>query len=253
MFDLSQIKPIKRQEAPKIVVYSGFKAGKTTFASQAPNPIFIQCEKGLNGFEVCAFPFKNKVASSLDEIYDALQSLAEQDHNFATCVIDSIDWMEPLVSEYVCKKTGLKTIGDVSKGYGIGWDALDNEWRNILNCLDFLVEEKGMIIVLIAHSEIKKATPPDSEPYDYLGLKLQKRTAAIVEAWADCTAFINVKKALKKDEKGDDSRKRALHTGIRELICGHNPAYVTGNRLKLPDKMALDFDVFLDELEKATN
>ena len=41
---------------PRIVLYGTHGIGKSTFAAQAPNPVFIPTEEGLDAINATAFP-----------------------------------------------------------------------------------------------------------------------------------------------------------------------------------------------------
>jgi hypothetical protein len=80
--------------------------GKTTFAAGAPAPVFICTEDGLGTLEATHFP----LSRTFDEVMEALAVLYEQDHTFATVVVDSVDWLEPLVWQKACQENGWKDL-----------------------------------------------------------------------------------------------------------------------------------------------
>ena len=96
-FDLSSISKTTMPQAIQFVVYGNAGVGKTTLASQAPKPIFIQTEDGAGNLQVDAFP----LAESYDNVLGMLDALGAQDHDYKTVVIDSIDHLEPLVWEKI--------------------------------------------------------------------------------------------------------------------------------------------------------
>ena len=97
------------------------------------------------------------------------------------------------------------------------------------------------MVIIIAHDEIRKLTPPDGEPYDYAALKLHKRAADMLEEWADIIAYADIKTGIRKDDLGfKKTRARAI-----------NLAYVTGNRFGMPDEVALDWDALAAHLPGA--
>ncbi len=85
-------------KAPRVIIYGEAGCGKTTFGACAPSPVFIQTEDGLGNLDATAFP----LATSFDDVMAALQSLYTEDHAFQTLVVDSLDWLEPLVWAKVC-------------------------------------------------------------------------------------------------------------------------------------------------------
>lgn len=247
--NLSQLKKERRMRAPKIVIYSGPKAGKSTWASQAPDPIFIQCEEGLDALDVTAFP----LAEKLSDVLDAIKALWEQEHSYKTVVIDSLDWLSPLISasattEYNQANPSKKVDSVEDLPWGRGGDIIRDEWRQILDGLDYLRNKKGMMVILIAHSEKRTATPTDGDPYDFSDLKLPKKASALVQEWADIICYATDKKVVKSIGEGFSKSSRAILKGDRVLICGRNPAYVTGNRYGLPDELPLNFSAFAEAM-----
>ena len=75
---------------PRLIVYGTEGIGKSTFASEAPAPIFVQTEDGLAEIECDKFP----LATTFEEVQAALSELYSEQHDFQTVVIDSFDWLE---------------------------------------------------------------------------------------------------------------------------------------------------------------
>ena len=62
----------KTQAPPRILAYGTEGIGKSTLASCAPSPIFVQTEDGLNEIDCAKFP----LSRSFDEVLAALSELA---------------------------------------------------------------------------------------------------------------------------------------------------------------------------------
>ena len=230
---------------PKVVVYGPTKVGKSTFGAGDPAPVFIQTEEGLDGLDVARFP----LATSYEEVLEAVGVLAAEDHEFRAVVLDSADWLEPLIWGKVKRDYEVDTIEAVGGGYGKGYTEALKYWRDLLDGLDYLRDHKSMTVIIIAHDEIRQMTPPDGEPYDYAALKLHKRAAAMVEEWADVIGYADLKTGIRKDDLGFNKKHaRAISLGTRVLHLGKNPAFVTGNRFSMPDEIELDWSAFAEHL-----
>jgi hypothetical protein len=246
---LESISRGKRMRAPKVVVYGGAKIGKSTFASGIPGVVFIQTEEGLDALDVAAFP----MAGKFQDVLDALDVLATQDHDFRAVAVDSLDWTEALLHRQLCQMHNVKTIEQVGGGYGKGYVEALGLWRQMLERLDYLRNQRGMAVILIAHDEWRKMEPPDSEPYSYAALKLHKSAAALVEEWSDCIGYATEPTFTKKDDLGFNKKHtRAIGSSQRILVVGNNPAYVTGNRYGLPMSVPLDWNEFVSAVMHAT-
>lgn len=232
--------------APRVVIYGPQKIGKSTLAAGAPAPIFIQTEDGLSSIEVPHFP----LAKSFQDVLDAIGALYSEKHDYQTVVLDSIDWLEPLIWQHLCAKHGQTNIEGF--GYGKGYTLAASEWQMILDGLNALRNERGMAVILLAHHEIKRFDAPDSEPYDRYQIKLHKAAGALVQEWADVIGFANYQVITKKEEVGFDKKvTRGIGTGERLLHLSARPAFVAGNRYGLPDQIPLRWDEFLKALSAA--
>ena len=244
-FDLKSISKTRRVRAPKVVIVGTGKIGKTTFAAMAPNAIGILTEDGADAVDAQAFP----LASSLAEVYAAIDTLINQEHEFQTLFIDSLDWLEPMVQDYVCKQNNWKNIEQ--PGFGKGYVAAAEEWRNLLSGLEVLRAAKSMGIILIAHDKIKRIEDPLTEGYDSHVLKLHDRAAALVSEWADVVGYAGYRIFTSKTDAGFGNKEtKATTTGERILHVEPHPAHCGGNRFGLSN-MPLDWVAFQDALTVA--
>src|SRR5687768_670007 len=118
----------KTQMPPRIMTYGIEGVGKSTLASCAPKPIFVQTEDGLNEIECSKFP----LATSLDDVLAALSELTTEEHPFETVVIDSLDWLERMIWDAVCRRESVTTIEKVGGGYGKGYILALDYWRRLI-------------------------------------------------------------------------------------------------------------------------
>ena len=244
---LSTIAQTGGKQAPRIIVYGVHGIGKSTFASQAAAPVFIQTEDGLAGIDTSAFP----LAKTFDDVMEALRSLYAEDHKFKTVIIDSLDWLERLVWQHTAKAHAKENIEDF--GYGKGYMMALDYWRQVFDGLNALRDAKGMTVVCLAHSEIKRFDAPDSEPYDRYQPKLHKAASAVVQEWADIVAFTNYKVMTKETDTGFGAKRtRAVGNGERLLYLHERPSHLAKTRYVLPESMPLDWPTFANSLADAT-
>ena len=84
---LSDLKKVRADKPPRILIYGPPGIGKTSLSSEFPSNVFLQIEDGTpGGIELDSF---GKL-SSFSDCMDALQALYVEDHNFKTIVIDSV-------------------------------------------------------------------------------------------------------------------------------------------------------------------
>lgn len=244
-FSLNSISKTKRARAPKIVIGGPGKIGKTTFAASAPNAVGILTEDGADHVDAQAFP----LCKSLSDVYAAIGALYDEEHDFEYVFLDSLDWLEPMLHAHVCKAHGWADIEE--PGYGKGYVAAADEWRNLLAGFEALRTERNMGVILICHDRIKTFSSPMNEPYDMHQLKLHERASALVLEWADVVGFANHVVLTSKVDVGFGKKEaRAKTTGQRVLHVEPHPAHFAGNRFGLTD-MPLEWAAFSDALTKA--
>ena len=239
-FDLKSILKNTAMAAPRVMVYGVEGIGKSTFGAGAPNPVYILTEDGLGSLNVDHFP----LATSFQDVMDAISTLYKDNHAFETVVIDSLDWLEAIIQREIEQKYDAKDLA-----YGKGALIAAERWREILDGLNALRNDKGMIVILIAHTTIKRFDSPEVEPYDRYQPKLQERSNAVVREWADAVLFANYRTIVKKDDVGfNQTNNRGISTGERLLITSERPAYMAKNRYNMPESIPLSWDAFAEAI-----
>jgi len=229
----------KKPQPRRALLYGVQGIGKSTWASKAPEPIFVPTEDGLGEIGAARFP----VATTLEEAMQALSDLCAEEHSFQTVVVDSLDWLEKLIWAQVCEDKNVENIDDI--GYAKGYSYAVKYWREFLAALSWLRENKGMTVVLLAHSVIQKFEDPEAEAYDRFSPRLHKHAVAIVCEWCDEVLFAKFKVLTQTEDKGfNKKRARGLGTGQRIVRTEERPAHAAKNRLGLPFEMNLDWSEY---------
>lgn len=236
---LNAVKSGAIQRNDFIVLYGIEGVGKSTFAADAPKPIFIDLEKGTFNLDVSRVTPPD--VGSFDEIMSFLKELQSTDHDYKTLALDSLDHFEPLVWSAVCKEHNATSISDQEKlGYGRGYVEAANKFLEFLNACEALREK--MNIILIAHSEIKTIHDPmKMEPYDKFEIKLNKKASALVKEKAEAVLFATSEVLIKK-VKG--AKAKALGEGKRVLYTQGMPGHEGKNRYNLPYQIDLSWQAY---------
>lgn len=230
-----QITKGKRARAQKVVVYGPEGIGKSTFAAQFPEPLFIDTEGSTDNMDVSRLD----KPSSYTMLKNEIAWVKANPTVCKTLVIDTIDWAESLIVDDICALHQKKGIEDF--GYGNGYVYVKEELGRFLNSLSELVD-LGINIVLTAHAQIRKFEQPDEMgSYDRWELKLGKKTssqtAPLVKEWADMVLFANYKTVVMTA----DNKKKKATGGQRVLYTQHHPAWDAKNRHGLPEEMTFDY------------
>lgn len=225
-----------RPTAQKVVVYGPEGIGKSTFASQFPDPVFIDTEGSTKHMDVGRLPRPTSWKMLQEEIL-----YARTDRICQTLVIDTADWAEQLCVEAVCSKHGKAGIEDF--GYGNGYVYVKEEFARFLDRLTD-VTESGIHVVLNAHAQIRKFEQPDeSGAYDRyelkLGKKTQSQTSPLVKEWADMLLFANYKTlSVAVDDQG---KKHKAKGGRRVMYTAHHPCWDAKNRHGLAEELPFEY------------
>ena len=148
-------------------------------------------------------------------------------------------WGEKLVFAQVCKQYGATNIEKVGGGYQRGYEFALTYWHQVIDALRKLREEKGMIVLLIAHAKIETHNDPESPPFDRFSPKLHKKANALWCEWCDATLLATREFGAAKGEKSG---------GKRILRCISSATCVAKNRYNIPEIIPLDWSSLMQYL-----
>lgn len=230
-----QITRGKRARAQKVVIYGPEGIGKSSFASQFPDPVFIDTEGSTDNMDVARLDKPTSWTMLVNEIAFIKANPTE----CKTLIVDTVDWAEQLAVAHVCSQHGKQGIEDF--GWGKGYTYVQEEMGRFLNALSDLVD-MGINVVLTAHAQIKKFEQPDEmgsyDRYELkLGQKTGSKTAPLVKEWADMVLFANYKTLVMTTDNG----KKKPQGGERVMYTNHRPAWDAKNRHGLPDEMPFNY------------
>ena len=230
--------------AKKIVVYGPEGIGKSTFAAQFPDPLFIDTEGSTKDLDVA----RTETPTSWMMLMDQVRYVKEHPELCRTLVIDTADWAEMLCITQICDKNHKASIEEF--GYGKGYVYVQEEFGRLLNALEEVVKV-GIHVVLTAHAKMRKFEQPDElGAYDRWEMKLTKQTAPMVKEWADMVLFANYKTfVINVDGQGVQKGKNKAQGGKRVMYTSHHSCWDAKNRYGLPDEVAFSYDSIRHILE----
>ena len=229
---LSSLRKVRADQPPRLLIYGPEKMGKTTLASEFPNPVFLQTEKGESGqLELNSFGH----LTSYEQVIEAIGALAAEENDFQTVVLDSVSALQKLIWDKVCRDSNVKTIELAGGGYGKGYLEADNLWLEVLDGLNFLRNERGMAIVLIGHAVISRFDDPETQSYSRYDIDLHKRAEGLLKREVDAILLVKKDVTIKTEGKGD--RVRADGGDTRWIYTEGKPAFTAGNRYDMPARI----------------
>lgn len=224
----------KIKSAIRLTMYGAEGIGKSTFASQFPDPLFIDVEGGTKQLDVARFP----QPETWNELLEMVDAVIAEPTICKTLVIDTIDRAEAMLSAQLLAEAGVDSIEKYGGGYGKGYTAIQERFnKDLLMRLDKVIV-KGVNIVLLAHAAMRKLESPDDPPYDRWELKVSKKVAPLIKEWSDILLFANYE-VMVVEENG---RNKAKGQAKRRMHANHKPTYDAKNRYGLPDDMELSFE-----------
>jgi len=239
---INDLKQVRADSPPRVLVYGPPGEGKTTLASEFPNAVFLQIEDGTPaGIELTSFGH----LSSYADVVESISALLYEDHAYRTVVIDSVTELQKLIFAETCargddKGNPKENIEDF--GFGKGYVYAQRVVTEILEALNALRATKGMNIVLIAHSKIERFDDPETVSYDRYKIDLHKQLVGAFEREMDCIFLLKKPVVVDKEEQGfNKERAHVKDTGdVRLLHTVGRPAYVAKNRYNIPSTVRYD-------------
>ena len=226
----------KLRKPISVVGYGPEGVGKSSFAAGAPKAIFVGGEDGTSQLDVVRFPSPE----TWEDVLDSARVLLNDTHDYQTVVYDTLDWIEPLIWAYCCKRDGADNIE--AYGFGKGYQVALDEWRKFLSGLEQIMRAKSMNVVLLAHSWIRPFKNPTGDDYDRYELKIHGKAAGLVKEWAEAVLFMNWETFAKEDKR--TKRVKGVSTGARMAYTERKASYDAKNRYSLPEELPLSWADF---------
>lgn len=241
---LSKVSSGKKIGAQIHTIAGNNGVGKTTFAAAFPKPIVLDLENGSLHLDVNRIAAEN--LRSLDQVRAALKEILSTSHDFLTVILDSVESLEGLIFDTVCKEGKVDSIEKYDGGYGKGYTRAREIMREIMIDLQSL-KDKGISTVLVAHTQTKTHTDPaTNQTYDRVIMRCNDKMAAIIRDLSD-NVFYASYKVFMATEKG---KEKAFGDGQRVLFCQWRPGFDAKNRLELPLELPLSYSAFVEACEQ---
>lgn len=235
---INSLRRVKADKPPRTLIYGNPGIGKTTLASEFPNPVFLQVEDGTpDGVELSSFG----MLKTFDEVMQSIGVIYENhaELGFQTVVLDSVTAMQRLVFAETCERgdehgNRKKNIEDF--GYGKGYVKASQIWQEFIEGVNALRDDKGMAVVFIAHSHIERFDDPESVSYDRYDIDIHDKIRGAIEREMDAIILLKNKVSIQEEDHGFN-KKRAVAKGGSTVWMHANPkpAYVAKNRYGIED------------------
>lgn len=227
----------------RILLYGTAGVGKSSWAAQAKQAIFLNVEDGLYDID-CA---STDPLRSYQEVIDAINWLTSEEHDYRTVIVDTLDWVEKLIFKDIADSAHKESIADID--FNKGYERAEPKWRVFLQFLDHLRATRQMSIILLAHSRVQKFADPVVGTYDrhvpdlYVNNRGEGPINTIME-WCDEILFASFRTFTKTDGKGFNERKIAIGGKERYIRTSESASCIAKNRIGLPEELEMDFEAY---------
>jgi DNA polymerase III delta prime subunit len=232
-----QVTSGRKQLPPRILIYGVPGCGKSTLASKAARPLFIDCEQGTSNLDVDRVEPAD-FAGVLSTIRDA----SSEQHEYRTLVIDTLDAVEGMIWKVVTEeynRTAKVRVGSAQEiPFARGMDAAVEHWRQVVAELE-RAWGRGMSIVLLDHSTIRTFKDPTTEDYQRIEPKIDRKASALVRSWCDAVLFADYR--VEVDVSATTKRAKGHSIGERVIRTEYRASFDAKNRYGLPAEMQMDW------------
>lgn len=197
-----------------IVIYGTGGVGKTSLASLAPSPIFLNLDRDESKTNI-------RQVNGVETFVDMRDALRDEGiwKDCKTVVVDTATQAQQLAENYTLEtvphEKGHRVSSIEGYGYGKGYQFVLETFRLLLADLD-RHKRAGRNVVLVCHSTTSMAPNPEGDDYlryepDLYQPPKTGRIRDAVKNWCDHMLFINYDKAV-KDGKAVGAGTRTIYT-----------------------------------------
>lgn len=236
---IGKIEPKKRP--PRMVLMAPPGWGKTTVAAYAGG-LIIQAI-GETGYETLLGEgmvpsIDAGVVSEWQDLLNTLDVMLMGEIKYPYLSMDALAGFEALCNNYICDQRYGGNF-DAFLDWGKGPWIASREFEQLTKRLD-LIHRRGVGIIILSHSVIKKIKNPLGEDYDKYVPNVHEKTWKIVEPWADTVLF--GKRLTVTDTDVNTKRVRGIGGTQRVIYCNEFDAWSAKNRYGMPDRIDIPND-----------
>lgn len=220
-------KEIKIQ-APRLVIYGETGLGKSTWASYAKNPFFLDIEKNIPHLE----GFGCEEIDSYEQLVKILYEIRNSNFPYNTIVIDSLTFLEKIIKKHACDKLRVHDISQAA--HGKGYEFIRKCFNDVLDTLYQINVQKNIMIIYTGHPT-KDSFVSTSHNGDKINLSLDKEMRRVLFANSNCIFYFS-EDFYEKDKKG----RGVIFTQPTDI-------FVAKSIFNLPFKMPVSIDDKIEE------
>ena len=229
-----------KQGGPRRVLFHGTNfIGKTTFASQAFGGALLANLEDDRDVDMDKSPPLRTWDDWQEFWLYCDQVSAKGEFPYRWIAIDTLDALERIIDKQICKQNNAESMADAKFSYGKAKEFRLAMWDKIKFQLDWLHTERGLGIILLAHSEAVKESPPDAPSYDRWQPAMNCAEARdMLCDWCQEVFFGSFRNYTVKEDAGFNRTRNIAAGGTERVIRTQPTAGVRAkNRLNMPEEM----------------
>ena len=220
---------------PMLTIVGSAGTGKTTLGALFPNAIILPTEDGTTVFEnwddsiqPAVLPRLPKsregVVSAKTTLMAIIDELMTSQHDYKTLVVDSITTLAGIFEHEIAQRDGVGTAADAAGGFHKGFAELASWHADFVYKCEQLRAVKGMAVVFLAHTGIKKIRnrPDAAADYSVFSLEMDNQALSIYVSQSDAVLYLKKEEFVsgqETDRKGRQTKfGRVQQTGNRTLV-----------------------------------
>ena len=250
---------------PIITIVGSPGTGKTSLGALFPSALILPTEDGTSVFEnwdediqpavLPRLPKASKdsagnmTRSSYATLISIVDELMTSDHEYKTFVIDSITTLDALFGHEITLRDDVGTVADASGGFHKGFAEVASWHADFIYKCEQLRAVKGMAIVFLAHTGVKKIRnrPDAAADYSVFSLDMDNQALSVYVSQSDAVLYLEKEEFVvgqETNKKGQTTKfGRVTQTGLRKLITTGDGmvGYVNAkNRYSMPAEIQVE-------------
>lgn len=230
---------------PKIfLIWGESMSGKTYLARQFPNPLIINTDGNAKKVNTPSVEI-----TKFTEFIEVIDALEKEQHDYKTVIIDLVDDIEIMLTNYICEQSKVEALADI--GFGKGFAKFNQVWKNLMMKLS----QMPYNIIFISH--IINSTDDNDNPIQVPSLPqkqlnaCQGRCDLVIQTRKLGTKYIATVTA-KRDQYTEENIKDKQILNILKPVMGLFPRGTVKGVPIIDGDIKLDKDINRD-MNKETN
>lgn len=230
---------------PKIfLIWGESMSGKTYLARQFPNPLIINTDGNAKKVNTPSVEI-----TKFTEFIEVIDALEKEQHDYRTVIIDLVDDIEIMLTNYICEQSKVEALADI--GFGKGFAKFNQVWKNLMMKLS----QMPYNIIFISH--IINSTDDNDNPIQVPSLPqkqlnaCQGRCDLVIQTRKLGTKYIATVTA-KRDQYTEENIKDKQILHILKPVMGLFPRGPVKGVPIIDGDIKLDKDINKD-INKETN